>query len=239
MKALIFGLGMFFALNISAQESMDANEIIRKINKGETVNLNGVKIVGDLDLTDLENREQERGNKDSYFSRVDVELIFVNCVFTDDVLAFYCKEYSEECYRADFNKSVTFIDCTFNGETSFKYSDFSGGVVFNKNTFTQEANFKYSKFKNEATFQGCRFREETNFKYAKFSGFVNFHEAEFMKEVSFKYSKFPEGAMFSDAHFHNEVDFKYTEFAGNVVFEGAQFDGEVDQKYSHILQNFR
>jgi len=239
MKTLIFVLGMFLALNIYAQETMDAKEIIEMINRGEAVNLNGVKIVGELDLTDLENRIQERGNKDSYFSQVDVELIFFNCDFTDDVLAFYCEEYSDKCFRANFKESVTFIDCTFSGETSFKYSNFSGGAVFNKNIFTQEANFKYSKFQGEVTFQGCSFRDEADFKYADFSGYVNFYEVDFMKEADFKYTKFSNGAMFSDAHFHEEVDFKYTEYEEDVVFEGAQFDGEVDQKYSNILRNLR
>jgi hypothetical protein len=103
---------------------MNADEIIGMINRGDAVNLKGVKVVGDLDLTNLGNRHQERKNKDSFFSKVEVELTFVNCTFTDDFLAFYCEDYSDRCYRADFGKAVTFIDCTFKGETSFKYSLF-------------------------------------------------------------------------------------------------------------------
>lgn len=237
MKTLIFLLGIVVTMNLSAQETINADEIIVMINRGDAVNLKGLKVVGDLDLTNLGNRQQERRNKDSFFSKVEVELTFVNCTFTDDVLAFYCEDYSDRRYRADFGKAVTFIDCTFKGETSFKYSLFPEEVVFNNNIFSHEANFKYSKFRKETSFMGCRFQDEANFKYADFSGFVNFHEAAFEEEASFKYAKFPDGAMFSNAHFYEEVDFKYTEYSGDMVFEGTQFDGEVDQKYSHILSN--
>ncbi len=237
--ALLLGL---LPLLSFAHSSVDAKEIIDRINGNESVSYQNATISGDVDFTRLKNRKLRRdwgqhgsdGENKNYISTVEVPIRFVNCTFTDDVLAYYHLENKEETYNADFTEDVVFESCTFRGKSAFKYSKFDRKASFKDSRFREEALFKYSQFITQPNFEGTTFEEEANFKYAHFNDGVNFSDASFAKRADFKYTQFPSGTNFRNAAFSGFADFKYAQFSGEVELDGIAFNGSEDFKYTKV-----
>ncbi|MBD1398644.1 pentapeptide repeat-containing protein [Pontibacter sp. JH31] len=232
-----------------AQTRVNASEIIAKINRGEAVSYKDVEIVGNLDMTQLQNMKLEkepdnRYNTREYISTVTAPLTFVNCTFKGDVLAYFNPEGKQgnwqrdnsknEVYNTNFEKAVRFENCVFEGSNAFKYSEFKGDVSFAGSRFQQEALFKYSKFSRSADFRNAKFGEEANFKYVAFPQVASFENASFKREANFKYAKFSKDADFRQANFGGLANFKYTKVANEMNLQKAVFDGDEDFKYTQV-----
>lgn len=228
-----------------AQKTVDAKEIIGKINRKEAVTYQNVTVSGDLDLTSLANRKEIRdgnwGDQENYLSTVEVPLSFKNCTFKGKFLAYRTEDREGKLLRAnnivyntDFTEAVTIEGCQFEDNAAFKYSHFGQRAIFTDNTFRQEALFKYSKFRNAADFSGSTFRNYADFKYTQFNESSAFQNARFERYADFKYTKFDEGVDFQKASFSGNADFKYTNFPRGTKFDDARFNGAVDFKYTKL-----
>ena len=248
MKTLItsFLLALVALLPALAQKTIDARDIIDKINRKEAVSYQGVTITGDLDLTNLANRREIHngnwhGDSQEFLSVVDVPLTFRNCIFKGKFLAYRTDEEerrlinkSNKVYNTDFTEGVTLENCTFEDKAAFKYSNFSQRALFTGNTFREETLFKYAKFRNAADFSGSSFKGYADFKYTKFDESSAFQKAVFERSADFKYTKFDEGVDFRQARFSGNADFKYTHFPRGTNFDDVRFDGSTDFKYTTL-----
>ena len=230
-----------------AQTTVDAKEIIAKINRKQSVSYQNTVINGDLDLTNLANRKEKQdgfwnGNAHEFLSVVDVPVSFKNCTFTGKFLAYRSEETDERklvnrsntVYNTDFTEAVTIENCQFTDDAAFKYSTFNQRAIFTGNTFRDVALFKYAKFRNEADFSGCAFRDYADFKYTKFDESSSFQNAAFERYADFKYTKFDERVDFSQARFTRTADFKYTHLPRGTRFDDARFSGSTDFKYTTL-----
>ena len=228
-----------------AQTTINANDIIAKINRKESVSYQNTTIDGDLDLTNLANRKEIRdeGNWGSknYLSVVEVPLSFKNCTFKGKVLAYRSESENGKIfnnnsivYNADFTEAVTFEGCQFNGDAAFKYSKFGQRAIFTKNTFGDIALFKYTKFRNAADFGSSTFRNYADFKYTNFAEASTFQKVTFDQTADFKYTKFDEGTDFRQARFSGNADFKYTHLPRGSNFDDTRFYGSTDFKYTTL-----
>ena len=230
-----------------AQSKVNASEIIAKINRGEAVSYKNAEIVGDLDMTKLQNRKLKDQKGDSkysskeYISTVTAPLTFVNCTFKGDVLAYFNPDSgvnmvnsNNEVYNTNFDKEVRFEKCTFERAAAFKYSEFEGGASFAGSRFAEEALFKYSKFRGAIDFSNARFSADANFKYVTFPVKVSFAGATFGGEANFKYAKFDEGVNFQKATFDGTANFKYAKISDSFNIKGADFKGGDDFKYTRL-----
>ncbi|WP_439880548.1 pentapeptide repeat-containing protein [Pontibacter sp. MBLB2868] len=229
-----------------AQTSVNASEIIAKINRGEAVTYKDARITGDLNLTKLKNmklKEESNNKYDSkeYISTVTAPITFINCTFEGDVLAYFNPDNgvkignsSNEVYNTNFEKEVRFEGCVFEEASAFKYSEFKGGASFINTRFEEEALFKYSKFQKSVNFSSASFREEANFKYVKFPVKVSFTGAAFNEEANFKYAHFQEGVNFQKAEFNGIANFKYAQISDSFNVQGASFNGGDDFKYTKL-----
>ncbi len=231
-----------------AQTTVDAKEIIAKINRKEAVSYQNTVINGDLDLTNLANRKEKRGdglwngNAHEFLSVVEVPLSFKNCTFRGKFLAYRSEEPDERklinnsntVYNTDFTEAVTIEACQFADDAAFKYSTFSQRAIFTGNTFQDVALFKYAKFRNDADFSGSSFRDYADFKYTKFDESSSFQKAAFERYADFKYTKFDERVDFSQARFTSTADFKYTQLPRGTNFDGTRFTGSTDFKYTKL-----
>ncbi len=246
MKTLMAALLLAFSTVAPtlAQKTVDAKEIIEKINRKEAVSYQNVTITGDLDLTSLANQREVRegnwqGESQSFLSVVETPLTFRNCTFQGKVLAYRTEEsklvkITSKVYNTDFDEAVTVEDCQFEDDAAFKYSTFSQRALFTGNTFRDGALFKYAKFQNAADFSRSTFREYSDFKYTKFGESSSFQKATFERYADFKYTKFDEGVDFRQARFSGNADFKYTHFPRGTNFEDVRFDGSTDFKYTTL-----
>ncbi|MPR33525.1 pentapeptide repeat-containing protein [Salmonirosea aquatica] len=229
-----------------AQSSLDARDIIQKIDKKQEVQYSNAVIRGTLDLTELANQKRVNNAKlstEEYKSRVEVPLTFRNCTFKGDIIAYKTLDRDGKSrsnwlgsdqilYTADFKEKVIFENCTFEGKTEFKYSEFAEMAVFNDNKFRNEANFKYADFREDARFEGSDFSRSANFKYADFRSAALFANARINDYADFKYAEFDNGASFLKTRFNGSADFKYAEFARQGDFSGADFRSNPDFKYT-------
>ncbi|GAB3505643.1 pentapeptide repeat-containing protein [Emticicia fontis] len=246
-KLLIFFFCAGIISTASAQKEVSAKTIFDAIDKGQAVSYEGAVITGKLDLTELSNKQRVKKNRDyeEFKSTVEVPVSFKNCTFKDDFIAYKNNEDKTggrnwsisvgngETYTTDFEKSVVFENCTFEGQSEFKYSDFAEKASFSGTKFEKEANFKYADFKKESNFANCNFNEYANFKYSNFKYDVDFYSVTFRDYADFKYTNFNERVTFKGASFNGHADFKYTEFKDSGNFDNTKFKSGIDMKYSN------
>lgn len=237
-------------LGIAQEKEVSAESIFRQIEEGKQVVVENAIIVGVLDFTELSNKKEVNKNTSygEFKSEVTVPLTFVNCTFKDDIIAYKNLEKGgkgtklgnvsinwngeTETHTADFNESVVFEKCRFEGATEFKYSLFSEAVNFEGATFMQEANFKYAGFKELAGFGNCSYGKYANFKYANFDQDADFYQNRFTAYADFKYAKFENRVTFKKSTFDGYSDFKYTKFEKEGNFIDVAFNGTTDFKYT-------
>ncbi|HYH56666.1 MAG TPA: pentapeptide repeat-containing protein [Anseongella sp.] len=239
---------LLFVLPAAAQKTVSSAQIIRKINQGEAVEISNAVIQGALDLTELDNKAPETGkgnSSEAYKSKVNVPLVFRNCSFEGDVIAYKVLKTngkrkkllewdsdSQVLYTADFSRRVIFEGCTFRGLSEFKYSGFSGEVSFSGADFSAPANFKYAHFSDRADFSEAAFGDGADFKYAQFQEEANFSSARMMDDASFKYAGFRKNVDFQHTSFQGFADFKYTSFKQATDFHETSFRKGSDFKYT-------
>ena len=253
MKNLLFLCFLLVSSTLAtAQGTIDAKQVFNQINSGQKAAYVEATISGDLDLTELSTKRlleksSRWGDQNAYKSKVKVPLIFKNCRFTGNVLAFkvIAKDGSNrrilgieidgsnnDVYTADFEEEVIFDNCVFEGETQFKYSDFDRLVKFMGCRFKKNANFKYAHAKTDAIFSGSVFEEYADFKYANFNSSADFQKTTFNSYGDFKYTKFKEASNFDYTTFKGYADFKYTNFRQHANFNNTSFTGRSDFKYA-------
>jgi uncharacterized protein YjbI with pentapeptide repeats len=231
---------MLFSVSAFAQSRVDAKDILKSIDDGKAVSYRGAEIVGDLNLTSIQDREPDKNNKSSrnstkvFWYHVRSPLNFVDCTFKDDVIAYYSDDKKNETHNAVFHDDVSFQGCEFQGISAFKYSKFHEGADFAKTSYSKEALFKYTEFSSEVSFADSIFSNDANFKYTKFPQKVDFSNAKFQDVAEFKYTKFPEGVSFKNAVFQGDAVFKYSKFYEPFDFEGTEFEDSVDFKYTKL-----
>ena len=202
--AIILTLALV-GVSANAQSRVDAKDILKSIDEGNAVEYRDVTILGDLDLTKLQDMTPDKDNKRSrnstktYWYHVRSALKFVDCSFEDDVIAYYHDDRKNETHNAIFHDDAIFTGCEFKGTSAFKYSTFHEAADFAKTKYHKEALFKYTKFKTEVSFADSSFENDANFKYTEFPWNVDFSGVEFQDLANFKYTEFPRGVNFKNA----------------------------------------
>lgn len=222
MRVLFTLLSIAALGNVYGQTTVRANDILKQLDDGQAVVYKNAQIEGELDFTNLRNRRHAdssfdffgKGN-DTYESTVEKSVIFVNCTFLDDVLAYYHVERDNDTFIAHFEEDVVFQNCTFKRKSEFKYSEFGEKVDFSGTAFNREANFKYAEFSDAPVFTKAQFKDDANFKYAEFPQGVSFEGAIFKQLANFKYTKFSTPLNIKNVSFEGEEDFKYTRVDGH------------------------
>lgn len=242
MRKLFALILVFVFISVSgfAQSRVNAKDVLKSIDEGKAVDYKGAEIVGDLDLTTIQDKEPDKDNKRSrnstkvFWYHVRSPLNFVDCTFKDNVIAYFHDDDKNETHNAVFHADVSFEGCEFQGKSAFKYSRFYDGADFSKTTFGEEALFKYAEFSTEVSFADSKFSSDANFKYTTFPEKVDFSNADFIDQANFKYTKFPHGVSFKNASFQGNSDFKYAKFYEPFDFDGTEFGDDVDFKYTKL-----
>lgn len=209
-----------FMLRGFAQESVRAYDIMQDIKDGKDVKYTNVTIVGELDFTNRNEKYPDLPSRSKWWNKgsnevkesVDVSILFINCTFDDDVIAYIHEERSGYTFTADFEEDVVFRNCSFEQNAMFKYSNFDEGADFSRSKFQRKSTFKYAEFDNKA----------------------NFANAYFENDATFKYAAFDEGASFQNAIFEESLNIKYMEAKGDFDIAGMDVQDDIDAKYTKI-----
>ena len=232
---------IIFSLNLFSENSVKSDEIISAIDNMQPVKYENVTIKGDLKFIDVQEKKivsSSGSGSTEYHCSVQVPVVFIDCIFAGDVVAYFNDEIKDEMYAAIFYEKAIFRNCTFERDALFKYSEFHQDTDFSNNRFEGEVLFKYSKFETSVSFENCSFYDDANFKYTKFLQTSFFGNSVFFDLANFKYTKFIDLADFSLVTFKDEADFKYTKFPEGVTFENAVFRDFTNFKYAHFYEPF-
>lgn len=218
---------------LQARNSISATNILRQIEAGKAVNYENFEIIGNLDLTSIQNRAllqdvASDSTQKILVNQINVALIFQNCIFKGSVSGYYHNYQQNTIFRMRFQKPLIFKNCEFQGESSFQNSEFREKVDFTGSEFKTEALFKNAEFRKVSSFQDVHFRGDANFRMVIFKKLASFIGAYFEEEADFKNNKFQQGGNFYKATFMSRAMFKSAEFYKLAFFQDAKFKGEVD-----------
>jgi len=240
---IFFLLFSFISVSIFAQKTIEASDIMDDIKKGKNISYKNATINGTLDFTfmddalpNLPNRKRwwNNGGSNKIEKQIDSKISFINCTFTDNVLAYIPDERSGYTFTANFEDTTIFKNCTFEGKALFKYSEFESDSSFEGSNFNDDSTFKYAEFNKEISFKNTTFRELATFKYTEFSRNVSFKNAIFRDTATFKYTKFNDGVSFNNTNFEEDLNLKYTEVRGQFDITNMKVAYNIDSKYTKI-----
>ncbi|MFC2134328.1 pentapeptide repeat-containing protein [Bacteroidota bacterium] len=255
MKNLVyFFVTALFIPAVLLAQSVNAGDIIKQIDEGQSVKYENVTITGDLDFTRINDSDNDRSKrkKRSWVDRivsfghngsnevlyyVEVPVEFINCTFEGGVIAYYHDDYEELTHNVVFFEDVVFKGCEFSDASEFKYVRFEKNADFSNNVFREEALFKYAEFSEPISFAGSKFYDDANFKYTSFDEYVDMSTTYFKREANFKYTDFPYGVSYENAVFDGNANFKYASFDEPSNLDGVEFNDDVDFKYTDYEGN--
>lgn len=243
MKNIFVLIFMYLFLTMHAQETVYASDIMQQLKDKKSINISNVTIKGVLDFTFMQDalpklpkrkRWWNNGGSNTVEKQITKNISFVNCVFTDNVLAYIPDENSGYTFVANFEETVTFKDCVFEEKAMFKYSDFEGDTNFSGTKFLDDNTFKYAEFDKNISFKNVLFEKTATFKYADFNRFVSFANTIFRKSVTFKYAEFNKGVSFNSTKFEEDLNIKYLKVSGIFDINNMDVNYSIDSKYSLI-----
>ncbi len=200
-------------------------QILKKIQNNDPVRYDHVRIVGDLDLNELdlptENIERIEPVARKGEKLEKIRFIKSKITIMDSIIGNLNFE------GAIFDKGITFRG------SQFEYANFRGSqfrnfadfmyVKFNHADGKGYANFREVQFCGEAIFYVAEF-DKVNFLNAQFNGNANFQAALFFKfHAIFEGTKFSRTSDFSKSRFNASASFDKAQFYGDVFFDESKF----------------
>lgn len=232
--------------SLKANKLIKAIDILKQIEKGEDVFYQDISIEGDLDLSSLNCKYQES----ELTKKVSIagSVTFINCKFLGSILGFKISE--SEIIACHFQKNLSLINCTIEGEFDLREASYVANVQLKKSAFKKAVRMEGSHFYSNAIFNNCIFLGESSFQNSFFNWKTNFMETEFAKNCAFQGSTFNGIAQFSSIrcsayadftllNFQQAAFFSYANFDDRVAFGGSKFRDRVDFiKSEFTMANF-
>jgi uncharacterized protein YjbI with pentapeptide repeats len=224
----------------SADEDLvvvDAAGILDEIRDGKAVERRHVRIVGSIDLRELE------GPVRSSIEIVDCE---IQDLIRMEGVAFEAPVSFEE---TAFENMVLFSGVRFNDSADFSFAAFEDTVFFDSAVFGEDAEFCGTRFGRDAYFSGAvffetcdfnftRFAEEyvlfdgvrflgdAHFEDAEFGRWTNFYGSTFSGAADFLLATFPGRSFITNVTFERDANFAGVEFMSFAEFEDSRFEGD-------------
>ncbi len=232
---------------IANREAIPSEEILEKIANGESVDYDGIIVIGDLDLSNLSLR---KGLRENHLlkrfpiiistiritnSQIDGQLRLEKSIFEEDV----------DFTQTEFRNEVSMAESRLKGYVSFSGSKFAESADFSGCRFDEFADFSGSTFGKDAYFLETIFNEDTNFRGSEFSRdvyyggsifkmYADFSEITFSRYASFRASLFEGYAYFSESHFSSDASFSATQFNSDASFMESKFEGDASFRGSQF-----
>ena len=188
------------------------------LRKGIDVLVQNKTINADLDFTQLS--KPNRVSIGIAEGKIGASVTFQNCTFKGKIAGFATDDKGQMTLTA-FGRNVSFLNCVFEREVSFRGCNIAGRADFTQSTFKQGVNFEEVTFGDNAFFNDCKFEGEVRFQNAVFQKKANFMKADFGKTCNFQSSVFTLEAQFGLCQFREYTDFSLTSFSRDALFNYA------------------
>ncbi len=246
MLCRVFALAAFLAVvGLSAGpgsaredlEEVEAFDILSEMREGKAVERHHVRIVGVLDLRELD------GPVRSPVSIVDCEirdLVWMEGVTFDAPVSFQETAFesmllqsgvqfngSADFSFAAFEDTVFFDGAIFGGEAEFCGTRFGRDAYFSGSIFSGTSDFNFTRFAEEyVLFDNVHFLGDAHFEDAEFGRWTNFYGSRFYQEADFLLATFPGRSFFANVTFEGDANFASVEFSSFAEFEDSRFEGD-------------
>lgn len=166
------------------EKIIEANDIIKQIEKGKSIHLLDKIIMGDLDFTQVDKSKSVDGNG-VLKHRIENDITFVNCVFMDKVKAYSKKGFVVN--QTQFKGDVSFRNCDFRNSVDFTDAVVDGTMVLSQSKFREDANFNFLHVKGGNLQMWELLAEKAlNMENVKVPGRINGIDCKFVGAVSFQ-----------------------------------------------------
>jgi hypothetical protein len=236
LTAFILGLVLIMA-NASSEEPLNtiqAADILKEIQNGQPVELDHVRVVGDLILSNLSLPVDSETNLQSINSPIRI-----NDSIIEGIVDFKGSTFGEKVnfQNTNFKNKVDFSNSELNGPIGFINAVFDNSALFTNTTFSRFAHFKGAKFNAYMSFANAKFLDiadlsesqivgDADFTNTYFASLVSFFGSQFNAHVRFNNAKFNGNPLIWNSDYGGIVDFNYSKFNGPVYFTGANFRGK-------------
>ncbi len=210
-------------------KTMTSAAVVKKMQKGEGVVVNGAHISGDLCFADAGS-----GLRLMPMASVAVEgeVVFVNCVFEGRVSSKQTVNDGRQMVASSFGQDVSFVGCTFLADVDLGQSSFAGRMVMEKCVCRGRVSVDGSVFHGGAVLSGTSFWEPFSASAATFGPRSSFMNVEWRQDSMWQWARLECDAVFANSSFGGFVsmssvrangllDFAYCHFGGRVEFRGS------------------
>jgi uncharacterized protein YjbI with pentapeptide repeats len=167
---------------IDTLREVPASEILAKIEKGEPVEYDYVRIIGDLDISKLNLTKRNIDRTDLEINSLglnkDIAIITSRIQIMRSVI-----QGLSDLGEVAFEEPIDFSESKFDGYATFCGSRFTG-ASFVESQFNDDANFSGCQFKH-ADFRGARFNKWAEFLGSGIEGHAEFEGSVFNERVDF------------------------------------------------------
>jgi len=233
MKYFIPALLLLTAACAFRTSSSQNDDWKQRLRAGEGIFIENQVFAEDLDFTEIlsANPIAYRANQ----VKTSASITFKNCIFRGKVMAFQ-QQSEEQITLMTFLSNVSFIDCEFREEVSFRASTIFGRADFTDSRFFAKASFEECSFYQNAFFNSCAFYNEVRFQNTFFGQKANFMQTQFDKTAFFQSATFQGELQFSVAEFHQYADFSLLHCEQNCFFNYTQFNDQATFNDAHFAK---
>jgi uncharacterized protein YjbI with pentapeptide repeats len=204
------------------QSAIFAEELLRAIGEGRSIDVRGAHIVGDLDFTLFHIPRHVVSGR-------EVRLVNGDLRFEDSTFHGLIK--TGKGVPVLFTNEVSFINSIFNLSVDFENAIFTRGLTFDRSMFFSDANFKAIQVRGNTSFFTTRFNHKDShllFDGARFDGDLLFHNATVETASQFIGTKVIGEGRFQRAKFRSTLDF------GPLGEVTSMFYGKVDFSWAEL-----
>jgi len=216
--------------------AVKASTVLAALARGETVDLDGVVIHGDVALETLPAVTDPPALEGIALRDKEVRVIAGGLSLVNSTVQGKIVHRSADGTLV-FSGPVTFRGTTFEQMVDLSRSVFTQPVVLSGAVFLAEGYFVQGQFLGEVTgektafgphtrFHRSRFHGSVTFEQSGFSGLAEFLEVRFDRDANLARTYFKLGTGFSGSHFAGLADFSEALFDGDAFFTFTRFDGD-------------
>jgi len=201
--------------------TLKAEDIIKKLEKGEPVELKDALVEGVLDFSSIGRLSPVGASM--LEARVMANFFCLRCVFKEKVVA------QKNNIRTRFDGNVVFLESEFQKEVDFSNAVVYGTINFTKSLFKENAAFnQISVWSKDSYFPEITASKKFSLDASSFYGNLSFFGAKFLGSFSLQ-EVFVLGTLqSSNADFGGKTDFAMLKVGNRALFHYAKFKHEPD-----------
>ncbi|MCL2102001.1 MAG: pentapeptide repeat-containing protein [Fibromonadales bacterium] len=200
----------------AANKTIKASDIIKRLEKGESVEISDAVIEGALDFSSA--GKLSRVNTAMSEARVKGNVFFFRCVFKGPVTA------QKNNANTRFDGNLVFLESEFQKEANFSNATVFGIVNFSKSTFKENAEFnQMAIWAKNSYFSEITAAKKFSLEGTSFLGSLSIVSAKFLGKFSLQETFVQENLQGSNANFDGATDFAMLRVDSRTIFRYAKF----------------